>query len=242
MTTRQGNIHMYEHICHGQDNQTLEVTLDPGQSIHTENGAMSFMGKNVRMTTGTGRRRGPWALFKRKLSGENLLINIFKNEGENPEKLGISPEHPAHIMAIELDAGRPDIICQKETYLAGHPDVRVSVSVVSLKATFFGNGNLIMQRLHGLGEVFLAGNGNIVEKNLEPGETYLTESKAILAYEESVEYSADLPEGISNMFWGKEKLFLLSLRGPGTVWFQSTSRWQKHQPIRVEPDNRHGRR
>ena len=227
--------HQYEHRTHGQDNQVLEVVLEPGQSMHTENGAMCFMEKGIRMHTGTGRKRSPWSIFKRKISGESILLSIFTNEGEDPASLGLNPAHPAHIASVTLDAGRPDIICQQGSFLAGHPDVRITMAVASVRTAFFGRGDLILQRLHGLGQAFLTGNGVIMEKTLEEGETYLTEPKAIAAFEDSVEYGTEMFQGGSNILWSRENLFALKLTGPGKVWFQSAS--QTPRPVFVRNRN-----
>ena len=232
MTTQDTTItHTYEFTQHGQDNQTLEVLLHPEQIIHTENGAMSWMETGITMTTGTGRKRGPWALFKRKLAGEELLLNIFTNHDIIPQHLGISPRDPNHILPIILRPGEPDIICQKQAFLAGHPDVRISAAIVSPKTTILGSSTLIMQRLHGQGHVFLTGHGAVISKQLEEEETWLTEPPALVAFQDTVEYGARLPRGMSNLVWNRENLFLLSLTGPGRVWFQSPARIHpKHQP------------
>ena len=102
--------------------------------------------------------------------------------------------------------------------------MRITIAVAPAKAAVFGKSELIMQRLHGLGQAFLTGNGAAVRKVLEPGETYLADAAAVLAFEDSVDYTAQIPGGLSNMMWSKENLFLLSLQGPGAVWFQSASK------------------
>ena len=218
------SLHLYDYVPHGMDNQTLEVTLKPGQSIHAENGAMSFMEDGITMSTGTGPSRGPLALFKRRISGETILINVFTNETDVPKHLGINPREPAHILPVELDASTPDLICRQGGFLAGHPDVRVTVAVAPAKAAVFGKSDLIMQRLHGLGQAFLTGNGAVIRKELGPGETYLADTAVLVAFEDTVDYTAQLPRGLSNIMWSKENLFLLSIQGPGTVWFQSASK------------------
>ena len=214
----------YDHICHGMDNQTLEVKLYPGQSIHAENGAMSFMEEGIVMSTGAGRGRGPLDIFKRKIAGEAILFSIFTNESALPRRLGLSPSQPAHILPVQLDTGRPDIICQPGGFLAGDPDVRITAALGSTRAALFGKGQLVMQRLHGTGQAFLAANGATVETYLEPLEVYLVQAEALAAFQDSITYSTKIPAGMSNVLWSRERLFLLSLEGPGTVWFHSTSR------------------
>ena len=78
------------HDGHGMENQTLEVVLQQGQAIHAENGAMSFMEEGIVMSTGTGWGRGPFALFKRRISGESILISIFTNQAGQPQRLGVN--------------------------------------------------------------------------------------------------------------------------------------------------------
>ena len=221
------NQHHYDHISHGIDNQTLEIRLMPGQSIHAENGAMSFMEDGIAMSTGAGKGRGPLDIFKRKMAGESILLSIFTNESQTPRRLGLSPLRPAYIMPIELGAGQPDIICQPGGFLAGHPDVRITAALGSTKAAFFGKGQLIMQRLHGIGQAFLAGNGAIIQKRLDQNDTYLVQAEALVGFEDTVTYSTKIPSGLSNVLWSRERLFLLALEGPGTAWFHSTS---KHAP------------
>ena len=99
--------HTYDYLLHGQDNQTLEIELQEHQSIHAENGAMSFMEQGITMTTGTGRQRGPLDLLKRKVSGESILLSIFTNEDIIPQRMGLSPHHPAHILPITLNPQGP---------------------------------------------------------------------------------------------------------------------------------------
>ena len=218
--------HEYEYQTHGQDNQVLEIRLGPGQPVHAENGSMCFMDRNIRMSTGVGRKRGLWSIFKRRVSGESILLSIFQNHGDRPAVLGLNPSRPAHIEPVSLDERLPDVICWQGAFLAGHPDVRVTVALASLKTSVFGGGSLIMQRLHGVGQVFLTGNGAIVQKDLEPEETYLTEPEALVGFEETVDYGAELFRGGSNLLWSGENVFALRLTGPGRVWFQPAA---KHQ-------------
>ena len=84
-------LHLYDYVPHGMENQTLEVTLRPGQTIHAENGAMSFMENGIAMSTGAGRSRGPLALFKRRIAGETILINVFTNGADAPPAPGPQP-------------------------------------------------------------------------------------------------------------------------------------------------------
>ena len=43
------------------------------------------------------------------------------------------------------------------------------------------------------------------------------------AFEASVNYSAEMVKGFSNILFGGEGLFLTTLTGPGKVWLQTMS-------------------
>ena len=147
--------HSYHHEIHGHDNQILEVNLTPGQTIHAENGAMCYMEQGITMRTGTGRNRGPFSLIKRKTAGEGLLLSIFSNQGEQPATVGLNPPGPAKIFPIEISPDKPDIICSRSNFLAGHPDIHITLAVAPARTAAFTSANLFMQRLHGQGQVFL---------------------------------------------------------------------------------------
>ena len=213
----------YSHQIYGDDNQVLEVELLPGQTIQAENGSMSFMDSEVSMRTGTGQKAGLMTLFKRKTAGEDILLSIFTNDGENPAKVGFSPPHPAKLLKMEIDPHKPNIVCQRRRYLAGHPDVAISLAVSPARTAAFTSANLLMQRLYGQGQAFLTANGAIIQAELGPDQTYLTDPSAILAFEDTVIWGVKTSNNLSNIIWSKEKIFLLSLQGPGTIWLQSTA-------------------
>ena len=50
----------YKHYIHGFENQVLELTLEPGQRIQAEKGAMTYMDESVRMNTRVGEKTSPF--------------------------------------------------------------------------------------------------------------------------------------------------------------------------------------
>ncbi len=229
----------YHHACHGDDNQILEVELLPGQTIHAENGSMSYMDASITMRTGTGNRAGILTLFKRKTAGEDILLSIFTNDADTPAKLGFSPPQPSRILNVQLLPDQPDIICQRRSYLAGHPDVCISMTTAPARTAAFASANLFMQRLYGQGEAFLTANGAIIHKVLEPGQTYLTEPAAVLAFEDSIEWGVKTSSNLANIIWSKEKFFILSLKGPGQLWIQSTATLDQHIKRHIASTRQH---
>ena len=69
--------HQIEYQLVGDDMQAVIVTLDPGEAVQAEAGALMFMEEGIAMNTGTG--GGLMKGFKRILSGESFFITTFVN-------------------------------------------------------------------------------------------------------------------------------------------------------------------
>ena len=216
----------YRYQIHGFDNQLLEVQLEPGQRIQAEKGAMTWMSSQVRMNTRFGERSGFRGAIRRKLSSESLLINEFTNESNDTAVVALSAEKPSHIMRTALNPQDPAIICKQDAFLAGDTGIDVSWTKGSAGAILLARGALIMQRLQGDGEVFLTGNGAVVNRTLGRGETLLCDLDALVALQDTVEYSVRRNRGLRNMLWSGEGIFVVELSGPGSVWLQSLSRFE----------------
>ena len=152
----------------GFENQMLEINLEPGQSIQAEKGAMTYMDESINMDTRLGENTSLLGAIKRRMSGEELLINEFTNNSNRRVQLALSPQKPSHIIMVPLDDEKPDLVCRPDTFLAGSPDVNVSITRGAWGPAIMGGSKLIMQKLHGRGQVFITGNGAVVEKNLRP--------------------------------------------------------------------------
>ena len=87
----------------------------------------------------------------------------------------------------------------------------------SIGAGFFGGEGFLMQKLSGFGKVFLEIDGSLVIRDLSPGETIKVDTGSVAAFEESVNYKAEMVKGFKNILFGGEGLFLTTLTGPGRV-------------------------
>jgi uncharacterized protein (AIM24 family) len=88
-------------------------------------------------------------------------------------------------------------------------------------AGFFGGDGFILQKVTGPGLVFLDLSGELVERDLAPGERLLVHAGHVGAFEPSVAFDLQMVRGFRNVLFGGEGLFLASLTGPGHVWLQS---------------------
>ncbi len=192
-------------------------TLQKGETMKNETSAMAFMTSGMKMDTNTG--GGLLKGLGRALSGDTIFLNYFTAESDN-EQVGFSACSPGKIMPIRLN-GSNSIIGQKNAFLAAEEDVDVDVFFKrSLGAGIFGGEGFVLQKFSGNGMVFLEVDGEVIEKNLEPGEKLLVDPGHIAAMEDSVSFDVERVKGAKNILFG-EGLFFSRVTGPGKVWIQT---------------------
>ena len=192
-------------------------TLQKGEVMKNETGAMAFMTSGMKMDTYTG-----GGLFKglgRALSGDTIFLNFFTAQEDN-QKVAFSACSPGKIFPVRLD-GTNTIIGQKNAFLAAEESVDLDIYFKNKLGTgIFGGEGFILQKFTGTGIVFLEIDGEVIEYDLEPGEKLLVDPGHIAAMEVSVDFDIERVKGAKNILFG-EGLFFSRLTGPGKVWIQT---------------------
>lgn len=206
----------------GQESQTLEVQLSPGQVLRAESGAMLYMTRNIKMETTLG-ADGVSAGFKRMLTGQNLFLSDYTYEG--PEgttgTVALGTDFPSKILRLNLGEYGGKIVCQKSAFLAGSDTVDIEMAFTkSLTSGFFGGEGFVLQSLTGKCDVFVKAGGTLVRRDLKEGESLRVSSGSLVAMTRTVDFDVSMMPGIKNAMFGGEGLFITTLTGPGTVWLQ----------------------
>ena len=191
--------------------------LQKGETMKNETGAMAYMTSDMKMETNTG--GGLLKGLGRALSGDTIFLNFFTAQSDNQE-IGFSSCTPGKIIPIRLN-GSNSIIGQKNAFLAAEEGVNLDMHFRNkLGAGIFGGEGFILQKFTGNGIVFLEIDGEVIEKDLQPGEVILTDPGHVAAMDESVDFDIQRVKGVKNMLFG-EGLFFTKLTGPGRVWLQT---------------------
>ena len=205
-----------EYEIKGGSFPVVICTLQKGETMKNETGAMSFMTSNMKMETSTG--GGLLKGLGRALSGDTIFLNFFTAQSDN-EKIGFSACTPGKIMPINLNGNT--IIGQKNAFLAAEDSVDVDIYFKKkLGAGLFGGEGFILQKFSGNGIVFLEIDGEVIEKDLQPGEKILLDPGHLAAMEPTVDFDIERVKGAKNILFG-EGLFFSKLTGPGKVWIQT---------------------
>jgi len=203
----------------GDNLPAVSIRLGAGESIYTHSGGMTWMDNGIVMETNMtgGLMKGLGRMF----TGESLFMATYTAHIPDQE-IVIASAFPGHIVAI--DVARCPVIAQKRAFLCAQPSVTLGTYVArGLKAGLFGGEGFILQRLSGSGLVFLEIDGSMVERVLAPGEMIKVDTGNVAAFEETVQYQAEMVKGFKNILFGGEGLFLTTLTGPGKVWLQTMS-------------------
>ena len=192
--------------------------VEPGETLITEGGAMSWMTPNMNMETTTGGGLGK--MFGRMLSGESLFLNRYTAMGGKGQ-IAFASSFPGSIRPIEIAPGK-EIVTQKSAFLAGEDTVQLSTFFQKkIGAGLFGGEGFIMQKLSGHGTAFVEIDGYAVEYNLGPGQSMIVETGYLAMMDATCSIEIVTVPGVKNMFLGGEGLFNTVVKGPGKIVLQT---------------------
>ncbi len=208
-----------EYQIIGTTMQAVILELDPGETVFSEGGGMSWMNGNIVMQTNT-RGGGMGGILKRVVTGESLFLNEFTSQG-GKGLVAFASDFPGKIVPVPLAEGQTMIV-QKQAFLCAEKTITMDIHFrKKLGAGFFGGEGFIMQKLTGPGVAFVALDGEIVEYTLAPGEMMKVDTGHVGMYEPTVNLDIEMMKGFRNILLGGEGLFLTTLRGPGRIWLQT---------------------
>jgi uncharacterized protein (TIGR00266 family) len=197
--------------------QTVAIDLAPGETVYSQTNTMAWMNAAVTMDTHTG--GGFLAGLKRSFGGGSFFITDFTASGAG--HVAFAPRFPGTIVPALLQPGQ-SLICRKETFLVAEKSVTLELAWQKrFGAGVFGGDGFILQKVTGPDVVWLDLSGELVERDLAPGERFLVHAGHVGVFEPSVSFDIQMVSGFKNVIFGGEGLFLATLTGPGHVWLQS---------------------
>ncbi|MEZ4389291.1 MAG: TIGR00266 family protein [Candidatus Krumholzibacteriia bacterium] len=221
--------HDVDYEILGNDMQIIEVELDPGETVIAEAGALNYLDPDItfeaRMGDGSATNEGLMNVLlnvgKRVLAGEGIFLTHFTNKGQGKQRVAFAAPYPGQIMALEMAELGGTFVCQKDAFLAAALGTKVSITLQrKLGAGFFGGEGFILQKLEGDGRAFVHAGGTVVKKELR-GETLRVDTGCLVGFTSGIDYDIQRAGNLKSMIFGGEGLFLVTLRGHGTVYLQS---------------------
>ena len=218
----------------------LEILLQPGESVFSEAGELSWMTQSIQMTTHTqmGGGGGFFGVLKRVAGGGSIFMTEYMAQGAQGE-IAFATKVPGHILPIEVGQGQ-EFMIHRHGFLCATDQVTIGVGFQqSLGAGIFGGDGFLLQKLAGYGTAWIELSGEVIVKDLAPGEMLRVHPGHVGAFMSSVSFQITTVPGIKNIIFGGDGLFLAQLVGPGRVWLQTLpiSRLA-HQILEYAPSER----
>lgn len=192
-------------------------TLDPGESVKTQGGGMSWMGPNMRMETKAG---GLGKMIGRRLMRESAFLNYYSPQG-GQGLIAFASSFPGEIIPFSISPGN-EVIMQKGSFLASESTVNISVYFQKKIGTaIWGGEGFIMQKLSGSGVAFAEIDGSATEYELGHGDRIVMDTGYLAAMSATCSMDIVPIPGVKNLMFGGEGVFNTVVTGPGKVWIQS---------------------
>ncbi|MGB2740301.1 MAG: TIGR00266 family protein [Cognaticolwellia sp.] len=229
----------------GHSMQLVEVTLDPGETVVAEAGAMNYMEDGIafetKMGDGSDVNQGLvgklFSAGKRMLTGESAFMTHFSNQQHQRRTVAFAAPYPGSIISVDLAEIGGGVTCQKDAFLCAALGTKIDITFNKrLGSGFFGGEGFILERLEGDGLAFLHAGGTVIEKELN-GEILRVDTGCLVGFSDGIDYDIELTKGLKSMIFGGEGLFIATLSGHGKVWLQSlpfsrlADRIIQHAPI-----------
>ena len=118
--------HEIDYKIFGEELQCVEIELDPQETVLAEPGSLMFLTQDIEMHTifgdGTNQNAGflgkLFTAGKRLLTGENLFMTAYTNQGNQKRQVMFAAPYPGKVIPLDLTQFGGRVICQKDSFLA----------------------------------------------------------------------------------------------------------------------------
>ena len=195
----------------------LVVTLDQGETITAESGAMTYMDPIIEPHTRKREQSFLGSLGLKLIGGQSFWVNDYTALAPNAEA-GFVAAPVGDIEKLEVAPGRGYVI-QKSAYIASTQGIDLDIKWEGFSKGLFGQG-LFMIRATGNGQLFINTFGAIDTHTLLPGQTLIVDNFHLVAFSETCTYKVIKFGGLKETLLGGEGL-VTEITGPGDVHIQT---------------------
>ncbi|MFP3256294.1 MAG: TIGR00266 family protein [Candidatus Nanopusillus acidilobi] len=207
-----------EYKIEGNSIQHIIINLNPGESVYVNPGHLIWKSSTVNVNAAV--QGGIFSGISRKLTGSSFFV--LKLTG--PGMVDLTGYVPGKV--VEINLNNYEIFVEYRGFLAAESSIKYNAALTRLGFGILAGEGLLMAKFSGIGKLFLHAPGDILQLNLNAGESIDVEAGHVLAYTAGTKVSFKRVGGIKAMFLGGEGLFFAHLEGPGFVWIKTLSRLQ----------------
>jgi len=195
----------------------LVVTLEQGEKITAESGAMTYMDPNIEAHT-RKREKSLFGSIGLAIFGrQSFWVNDYTaSNGQGEVAFVSAPVGDIETLEVKPDQG---YVIQKSSYIASTENVNLDVKWEGFTKGLFGQG-LFMIKVTGNGALFINTFGAIDKHTLESGQTLIVDNFHLVAFSDTCNYKVTKFGGLKETLLGGEGL-VTRITGPGDIYIQT---------------------
>ena len=195
----------------------LVVSLDQGETITAEAGAMTYMTPNIETRTRKREKSLLGTLGLSIIGGQNFWVNDYTaTNGPAEAAFAAAPVGDVETLEVKLNQG---FVIQKSAYIASTSGVDLDVKWEGFTRGLFGQG-LFMLKATGNGSLFINTFGAIDKHTLTAGQTLTVDNFHLVGFSDTCTYRVTRFGGLKETLLGGEGL-VTQITGPGDVHIQT---------------------
>ena len=195
----------------------LVTSLDQGETITAESGAMTYMTPNIEVHTRKREKSLLGSLGLRLIGGQSFWVNDYTAQNGSGEA-AFAAAPVGDIKQLDIAPGSGYII-QKSAYIASTQGVDLDVKWEGFTKGLFGQG-LFMLKALGSGQMFINTFGAIDTHTLQSGQTLIVDNFHLVGFSDSCSYKVTKIGGLKETLLSGEGL-VTQITGPGEVHLQT---------------------
>ncbi|MGL5832929.1 MAG: TIGR00266 family protein [Waterburya sp.] len=204
-------------LLHQPESAIARVSLDSGEELVAQAGAMIAMSGSINTSTTLRKGKGGGVMggLKRMVAGESIFLSVFRSPTDG-NTIWLAPKLIGDLLIYQMKG--QDLIVQAASYLACSSEVDLDVGFQGFKSLFSGE-SIFWLTFSGRGLALIASFGGIYEVPVD-GE-YVVDTGHIVAFERSLDFSiTKASSSLIGSFLGGEGL-VCRFRGKGKVYCQT---------------------
>ena len=195
----------------------LVVTLDQGETITAEAGAMTYMDPNIEARTRKREKSLLQSIGLSLIGGQSFWVNDYTAaNGPGQAAFAAAPVGDVETIEVKPDQG---YIIQKSAYIASTSGIDLDVKWEGFSRGLFGQG-LFMLKVTGSGTLFINTFGAIDKHTLNQGQKLVVDNFHLVAFSDTCTYRVTQFGGLKETLLGGEGL-VTEITGPGDVHIQT---------------------
>lgn len=214
---------MQEQLEFNPSFSMLTISLDPGEAIKAEPGAMVAQ-SGVQMQTGRSSGGGVGgflkSVMKSAVGGESFFLNTFTADPTGGW-VSLAPGLPGDIAWFDIQPNQP-LFIQGGSFLACTTSVETDTKFQGMKGLFSGESMFFIHATTqaGAGRVYYNSYGAVKAMEIKQGQNITVDTGHVVAFTQGVQYDIGKVGGLKSLAFGGEGL-VMHFSGEGTVWIQT---------------------